>query len=195
MNTIGFSADETKQMWSILSGILQFGNMEFVENKRDESASIKTGEGGVVSSTWPPRGSWHPGGGGRGAHDLVWGWSVRVVATALCACSRGPPLARDGHQECRLPKVLAEAARQGRPRLGHGDRDRPKGTSPQIESDCARARPWALQLSSHPPRKKKYFFGSARAHGLPDPPSGRLFVPGARQVDLRAPLQMDRDAN
>ena len=45
MNTIGFTADELKQIWSILSGILQFGNMEFTENKRDDSATIKNNEG------------------------------------------------------------------------------------------------------------------------------------------------------
>jgi hypothetical protein len=45
MNTIGFTPEELKQIWSILSGILQFGNMEFSENKRDDSASIKNNEG------------------------------------------------------------------------------------------------------------------------------------------------------
>jgi len=44
MNTIGFTEEETKNIWLILSGVLRFGNLEFTENKRDESANIKNGD-------------------------------------------------------------------------------------------------------------------------------------------------------
>ena len=44
MQVIGFTDAERDQLWSILSGILHFGNMEFVGSKREDSAQIKNVE-------------------------------------------------------------------------------------------------------------------------------------------------------
>ena len=49
MNTIGFTTEELQQIWAIISGVLQFGNMEFIENKRDDSATIKNNEGACAA--------------------------------------------------------------------------------------------------------------------------------------------------
>ncbi|KCV67940.1 myosin heavy chain [Fonticula alba] len=41
MRIIGFSEEEQTSIWQILSGLLQFGNLEFVGSRRDETASFK----------------------------------------------------------------------------------------------------------------------------------------------------------
>lgn len=40
MKIIGFTEQETNNIWRVVSGVLYFGNLAFTQSKRDESAQI-----------------------------------------------------------------------------------------------------------------------------------------------------------